>query len=294
MRTVDGAAEFFRLPVWRVDRLPIDSFLRAGKKNLRFGRVTCSVVTVQPEVLLIAFVMSAGSAQKREGGFTLIELLVVIAIIAILAAMLLPALAKAKESGKKMNCISNLHQMGIGLLMYADDSGGIIPRGNEPLWYQVLASNLGVRNTNSFRKVRVYTCPSYPDKRQLICYVVNSWQFSSVNDMVGYELTGLSKISRIKRPVDTVYFAENEYSPYRPIITDLGVTGGNASYDLNDVWAPEHLPYAPNGVTINSEIDRRVAFTRHGKGSCLLYFDGHSAWKKAKLIVVDDWREDRR
>jgi prepilin-type N-terminal cleavage/methylation domain-containing protein/prepilin-type processing-associated H-X9-DG protein len=129
--------------------------------------------------------------RRRKVGFTLIELLVVIAIIAILAAILFPVFAQARESARKANCLSNLKQIGLAVAMYNQDYDGTYPSqqrdgeqinlpGAEPVYKNVQQNYMDelypyVKNT------KVFTCPSdkpSPDKANAVKGWGNGYHFN--------------------------------------------------------------------------------------------------------------------
>ena len=126
------------------------------------------------------------SKRAFQCGFTLIELLVVIAIIAILAAMLLPALSRAKEMGRSARCKSNLHQMGIALTMYGDDYKQFpytIDFSAGRTWFSQVAEYLDTDG--------LFDCPSYRGPS------VYSWEGNVIRYTGGsYGYNGLGTGSR--------------------------------------------------------------------------------------------------
>src|SRR5579872_2307177 len=123
-------------------------------------------------------------AQPRSLAFTLIELLVVIAIIAILAALLLPVLGRAKEKGRRASCASNLRQFGMVMRIYANDANDKLPRilsGHWPWDISTAVADLMIQNG---AQRQIMYCPSCPAQNDDVL-----WNFASNFRVIGYALT---------------------------------------------------------------------------------------------------------
>jgi prepilin-type N-terminal cleavage/methylation domain-containing protein/prepilin-type processing-associated H-X9-DG protein len=179
--------------------------------------------------------------------FTLIELLIVIAIIAILAALLLPVLSRAKETGRRIYCMNNLKQLDLACQMYVNEAQGAYPpRDNTSRWANRLYANYG-QNINlllcptdtllPMDPATVGSSPSnnVPDASPR-SYFINGWndyfavQFNTTDwgtietDMYNYG-SGI-KGSVIPFPTDTIVFGEKEHSA-GDFYMDLLENGGN-------------------------------------------------------------------
>jgi len=236
---------------------------------------------------------------NNRKGVTLIELLVVISIIALLMAILMPILRKAKEQGKAIICKNNLRQIGMAANFYAEAYNQFIPRGTEnptnpTTWFQLLMPFLNEHPPdNDYRSVKMYRCPSYPVKEQALCYVINGWDITKpIGEMPGEDqVTEPTSLAPYKRLATTVYLCDFENGPWIPICTKAHDEGWSRS----DVWRLEHLPISNKSTiqtnTLNwvqtKNTGPRVAHKRHGQGCNLLFADWHVGYEDAVNMAAE-------
>jgi prepilin-type N-terminal cleavage/methylation domain-containing protein/prepilin-type processing-associated H-X9-DG protein len=192
---------------------------------------------------------------KAYKAFTLIELLVVIAVIAILAALLLPALASAKEKGRRTFCINSEHQQALAVFMYVDDHDQFLP----PVAYQDQSGN--ITNWPSLldpylKSTRVHVCPTDP-LGKTNSYGLNELAFVDLTDDDPPEPT---KLTAFRTPTDTT------------MMGDLGTED-----DLIKP-RPDTLKMVAPASDINDDKDARP-FARHSARCDLGFMDGHAGSK---------------
>ncbi len=207
---------------------------------------------------------------KRAYGFTLIELLVVIAIIAILAAILFPVFARAREKARQTSCLSNIKQLGLGDLMYAQDYDECLvryyrymPAPNLYWWGDVLqpyVSNRQILECPSSAWSYTYGRPPGTPNPLVCSYALPAMAVSDAG-VACASLPG-NRMALIQDAAGTILICESTTAEI--------YTGGSLSFTIA----------GPNGVTdLATGSYRRVAKT-HNDGFNACFADGHAKWLK--------------
>jgi prepilin-type N-terminal cleavage/methylation domain-containing protein/prepilin-type processing-associated H-X9-DG protein len=232
--------------------------------------------------------MKSTIAQSRtRRGFTLIELLVVIAIIAILAAILFPVFAKAREKARQITCASNLKQIGLGILQYYQDYDETFPSVTNNNTAPVTPAGWADEIQPYLKSVAVLHCPDDPTPQSTNPYAepysgnygntaytsyFYNWQVGTVN--YSYSTGGI-KLAQMPQPSSTILNGDNiGYS------ASNGIPYGNGDYcnfQINSARGGANCTSAQGAIN-------DAPSTRHTGGANYAFADGHAKWTRPNMI----------
>jgi prepilin-type N-terminal cleavage/methylation domain-containing protein/prepilin-type processing-associated H-X9-DG protein len=209
---------------------------------------------------------------RKRCGFTLIELLVVIAIIAILAAILFPVFARAREKARQSNCLSNVKQLMLAVQQYVTDNDQAYPLATiyaRSPWTTPDGTETTVRMPwfisvqPYIKNLQIFNCPS----------VSAAYSGDTDRDKVAYGLNGYLgrgpvQLANINFPAECMCIAER------------------TAFYSNDADITANRYDGVNGRT-------RLALTRHNEGLNIGFCDGHAKWLKGSNIPDDTWQNER-
>jgi prepilin-type N-terminal cleavage/methylation domain-containing protein len=226
---------------------------------------------------------------SRTSGFTLIELLVVIAIIAILAAILFPVFAQARDKARQTACLSNAKQIGLAVMLYTQDYDELYP--------SIDYSKYLVLILPYSKNEEIWKCPNQSG-RYTIPAAANAYSPPVTRDIDiswggngnvfgGWDATtnptagSVPKpISRVKDPAGTVLLAESLVRDPAPATGNVAESAFEACLDMRHVWYFRDYKTAPTGTWPSGAVGGGRLAARHGKGMNVIWADYHAKWVK--------------
>ena len=221
-----------------------------------------------------------GPRSRALGAFTLIELLVVTAIIAILAALILPALARSKTAAQRIKCVSNLHQLGLATHLYWDDNGGNCFRyggaptnGGQLYWFGWIGS--GAEGQRAFDATQGALHPYLQGRGVELCpaldYSISLLKLKANGATYGYGYNFYLSANPPKRPTNTSRI---------PQPAGLALLADAAQVNTWQAPASASNPLLEEWYYVDNSVTQPNGHFRHAQRADVVFCDGHVDWER--------------
>lgn len=227
--------------------------------------------------------------QFETKGFTLVELLIVVAIISILASILFPVFARARKNARRASCQSNLKQIGLGVMMYAQDNDERYPFGGTTLaiWTEVISPY----TSHYSARTQLYRCPS--SSLTILGGNFSDFQYGNYAANVAV-LTPGSVATPVSLSLAAMPSPAGTYMIFDGSLPSMSANYVNAPNLSKEQYIPGTGSGSPNNLSDHStkaishpELESDFESGRHFGGINMLFADGHVKWLQSQIVVAE-------